>query len=139
MKFENVVLITACGRRKLNYPERAYRLYNSTRIRYLYSKSRKIGVPFYILSAKHGLVESETIIEPYDEVMTLDKCSQLVDSIRKVVSRFNVVIYYKGGSRKEYLECIKQAMKGLDSKLIEFGYAIMGDINKLEDILYEQG
>ena len=51
-----IMLITACGNKKENKPIEAGKLYKSSRIRHLYRRSKELNIPFYILSAKYGLI-----------------------------------------------------------------------------------
>jgi len=66
---EHVVLIACCGK-KLKEPAPAKDLYRSD----LFIKARRYaeqhGDRWFILSAKHGVVDPEAIIEPYDETLT---------------------------------------------------------------------
>ena len=71
---KKIVLITACGKKKENKKSKAGKLYKSSRIRYLYRKSKEMNIPFYILSAKYGLVNGDEIIEPYNQVMDEKQC-----------------------------------------------------------------
>lgn len=130
-----IVIVTACGNKKENSPQPAWRLYKSPRIRYLYKKSKELGYPFYILSAKYGLVDSEQILEPYDQILTVERINELLPQVIEVLKNFEIVIYYRGGARKTYLELIKQASRIAGAHLVVFGYANMGDINKLEEII----
>jgi len=62
----------ACSSSKLTRAAPAWQLYTSPLFRlsvaYL---TQKVGVDrWYVLSAKHGLVAPETVIEPYDETLT---------------------------------------------------------------------
>lgn len=128
------VLITACGSKKENKRIEAWKLYKSSRIRHLYKKSKALNIPFYILSAKYGLVYCDEIIEPYNEIMDEDRCKRLEKQISQVLDEFDVIIYYKGGARKEYYNCLERISKKLNKKFISFGYGNMGDIGKLEEI-----
>lgn len=64
-----VVLVACCGR-KLPGPAAAKDLYQSA----LFLKSRRYaeqhGDRWLILSARHGVVDPETIVEPYDETLS---------------------------------------------------------------------
>ena len=131
------VLITACGNKKENKPMEAAKLYKSARIRHLYKKSKELDIPFFILSAKYGLVYGDDVIEPYNEIMNEDKCRILEEQISQVLKDFDFVVYYKGGARKEYYNCIEKVAKKLNKKLITFGYGNMGDIGKLQEIINE--
>lgn len=132
---KRIVLITACGNKKEEKPTVAGRLYKSSRIRYLYKRSKEFGLDFYILSAKYGLVNGDEVIEPYDQVMDKVQCEKLKSQIKEVLKNFDVIIYYKGGARREYLECLEMIAKELNKKFITFGYGNMGDIGKLEKIV----
>ena len=134
---QKIVIVTACGSKKENSPHPAWRLYTSSRIRYLYKKSKELGYPFYILSAKYGLVHSEDILEPYDEILTEERAKDLVPQVAEVLRNFEIVVYYRGGARTMYLYLIKEASKIAGTRLVSFGYANMGDINKLEAIIQE--
>ena len=63
----NVVLIS-CARRKKSRVCKAKDLYDSTWFRYAWRYARSLNPDkVFILSAKYGLVDPETEIEPYDE------------------------------------------------------------------------
>ncbi len=135
MKNEKIVLITACGNKKEKGPAPAWKLYKSSRIRHLYKKSKELGIPLYILSAKYGLVFAEEVIEPYDMIMEEKRCKELIEQIKLVISKYNAIIFFKGGSRKVYKNCLEKVVNELNKKLVVFGYGNMGDIGKLEDIV----
>ena len=61
----NLILV-GCVKSKLNYRSPAKDLYNSRLWRCRYAYAEQAGVPWYILSAKHGLLDPETRIAPYD-------------------------------------------------------------------------
>jgi len=132
---KKIVLITACGNKKEEKPTIAGKLYKSSRIKYLYRKSKELELPFYILSAKYGLVNGNEVIEPYNQLMDESQCEKLKKQIKNILENFEIIIYYKGGARKEYLNCLEIVAKELNKKFISFGYGNMGDIRKLEDIL----
>jgi len=130
-----MVLITACGNKKESVPTVAGKLYKSTRIRYLYKKSKELNIPFYILSAKYGLVNSDKIISSYNQIMDDNQCIKLKSQIKEVLKNFDIIIYYKGGAREIYFNCLKDVVFELNKKFIYFGYANMGDIKKIDEII----
>jgi hypothetical protein len=134
-----VVLITACGKKKETKPGPAWRLYRSPRIRYLKKKADKFQIDFYILSSKYGLIHSDEIIEPYESVITRERCKILLPEIIKKLTNIqpHKVVFYKGGARKEYFECVEEACRKLNKPILSFGYANMGGIKKLDEILGE--
>ncbi len=130
-------LVTACGAKKENTSQPAGRLYKSSRIRHLYKRSKELGIPFYILSAKYGLVNADTVIEPYDKVMTPERAAELLPQVKETIKGFDMIIFYKGGARKEYRELIEKACEETGTRLISFGYGNMGNIRDLDKILKE--
>ena len=68
-----VFALISCTKSKLDYACRAKDLYSKSNLfRHSYRYACTITDKIYILSAKHGLVDKNTIIEPYDETL-LDK------------------------------------------------------------------
>lgn len=94
-----VIVLVSCGKKKKNVPSRADQLYISP----LFKKSRlyaiQVSDKWFIMSAKHGLLRPNEIIEPYDlslsDVPKIEKnlwadnvCHQLLESapnIEKVI------------------------------------------------------
>ena len=87
----------------------------------------------YILSAKHGLLEAEKIIAPYDRKMTEERSNELIPYVKKMVDKYDVIVYFKGGSSKLYSECIKKSCS--DVILVSFGSRIMQGIHDLPKII----
>ncbi|SMO67911.1 hypothetical protein SAMN06269117_11816 [Balnearium lithotrophicum] len=132
-----LALVTACGGKKEGTKRKAGLLYKSARIRHLYRKSKELKIPMFIISAKYGLVSADDEIEPYEAVMTDERCRELLPTLLKKLKDFDVVIYFRGGARKEYYNCIREAVDTLKKELVVFGYGNMGDIGKLQGIVEE--
>jgi len=132
-----VLIVTACGRSKENQPTEAWRLYKAPRIRYLKRLADELNVPFAILSAKYGLVRDGEVIEPYNTVMDGERCERLLDRIVRKLSSLGVeaVVFYRGGARKDYLRCIERACEIAHIPLFSVGYAHMGDIRKVKEVV----
>ncbi len=132
-----VLLMTACGRSKEKMPLPAWRLYRSSRIRFLKKVAEATGVRYAILSARYGVVDSDEVIPPYEEIMTSERCEKLLPHIVTKLRDFSpgVIVFYRGGARQEYMDCIKKAADILGIRVIEVGYANMGDIRKVEAII----
>ena len=65
----NVVLISCVGKKK-PHKSKAKDLYDSTWFRYAWRYAQSLNPDkIYILSAKYGLVDPETEIEPYEETL----------------------------------------------------------------------
>jgi hypothetical protein len=127
------LIVTACGAKKNDQPMEAWKLYKSPRIRLIHQ--RKGEYPMAILSAKYGLIDSEEIIEPYDQKMDQIRAQELVPVIVEKVREYDKIVFFKGGSSKPYLECIGAACERASVDFAPFGYANMGDINDLEKYL----
>jgi hypothetical protein len=128
-----ILVVTTCGARKHTEPKVAWRLYKSPRIQAVYN--RKDGHEMCILSTKYGLVDAETVIEPYEEVLTKGKAKELIPQMVKKIEGYDCVVYYRGGAGKEYFNCMKEACKIARRTLVSFGYKFMGGINELPKIL----
>ncbi len=72
---EHIVLVACCGK-KLDRPAPAKDLYCSD----LFIKSRRYaeqhGDRWLVLSAKHGVVDPDAVIEPYDETLNYMSASE---------------------------------------------------------------
>lgn len=128
-----ILIVTGCGVSKHSEPMEAYKLYKSSRIKAVYN--RKQGCDMCILSAKYGLVDAEKVIGPYEKVMDEKRASELMPSILEKISKYDYVILFKGGTKQIYQKCIENACKIAEKPLIQFGYAHMGEINKLTSII----
>lgn len=60
------VILVSCAATKLERPAAAADLYTSPLFRKARSYAEASGYPWFILSARHGLVEPTTVLEPYD-------------------------------------------------------------------------
>ena len=61
--------LVSCVRRKSPAPAPAKELYTSDWFRKAREYVERTGQPWSILSAKHGLLHPETVIEPYDKTL----------------------------------------------------------------------
>lgn len=59
-------LLIGCGGRKLDRPAAACELYTGPLFRAARAYAEASGIPWAVLSARHGLVMPSTVIEPYD-------------------------------------------------------------------------
>ncbi len=58
--------LISCGKNKQPVRAPAAQLYTSPRFHLSVALPRRLGFPFSVLSAKHGLLEPDTLVEPYD-------------------------------------------------------------------------
>ena len=84
-------------------------MYDSSRIKHLGSWCRDHTIPFCILSAERGLIDGDTIIEKYERVMDSTRAAELVPQVALKLRGFDAVVFFKGGARYSYADCIRQA------------------------------
>jgi len=71
------LVVLGCSREKLSIAAPASNLYISDRFRSSLILARDLAAPFAILSAKHGVVEPDRVLEPYDlDLSSLSKSDQ---------------------------------------------------------------
>jgi len=137
---ETIVLLM-CGKHKLSYKAKAKEMYTSPRFQesILYAKTLTSEKNIYILSAKHGLLELEKKIFPYNKSiydMPIHKKEKWAKKVIKQISKVsnlnedryifltdddycselypvlkNVVLPLKGLNQEEHLEFFTKAMK----------------------------
>lgn len=128
-----ILVLTACGGKKKNRSMPAYKLYRSSRIKAVYN--RRCGHDMGILSAQYGLVNAQEIIEPYARVMDEKRALELIPSVAEKVKDYDCVVFFKGGARKSYITCIRGACDKAKKALRLLGFANMGGINDLPQVI----
>ncbi|KYC45987.1 MAG: hypothetical protein APG12_00448 [Candidatus Methanofastidiosum methylothiophilum] len=128
-----VLLATACGAKKNKGKMPAIDLYKSSRIKAVYN--RKNGADFAVLSAKYGLMPPEKIIKDYEQILDSKGIKKLMPQVIEFIRKYEIIVFFKGGSREEYRELIKTASETINKPLILIGNRNQEDIGKLEDLL----
>lgn len=64
-----IVHLVGCGKSKLDRPARAAEIYTGSLFRLSYAYAQAQGGPVFILSALHGLLHPDRIVEPYEAQM----------------------------------------------------------------------
>ncbi len=128
-----VLLATACGAKKNKGRMPAINLYKSSRIKAVYN--RKNGADYAILSAKYGLLYPDTIIKNYEQILDSKGMKKLLPKIIDFISKYEIIVFFKGGSREEYRELMKQAADAVHKPLILIGNRNQEDIGKIEELL----
>jgi hypothetical protein len=73
------IVLVACSGQKLDHAAPAKDLYVSDLFKKARAYAEKFGCAWYILSAKHGVVSPDTVIEPYDETLNTKSAAELKD------------------------------------------------------------
>lgn len=126
---DSIVLLVSCGKRKSDYPCQAKDMYNSYRFQKLKEIAQNIGLQWFILSAKYGLLPPDQIIDPYD--MCLTDCSddyrQLwTEKVIQSLSRFSKETLFVIAANNDYSQSIAFS-------LINHGYRVSAPfLNKQE-------
>ena len=128
---KKVCVITACGNKKYDESLPARMIYKSPRIKAVYNRKRCLDM--YILSAEHGLLHSEKVIEPYNRLMDPERAKELLPDMISILQKYDEVIFFKAGARKLYEDCMIDACNQAGTSLDSFGFGFMGDIGMLDE------
>lgn len=128
-----VLLATACGAKKNKGKMPAIDLYKSSRIKAVYN--RKNGADFAVLSAKYGLLYPDRIIKDYEQVLDSRGMHKLMPQVTEFIDKYELIVFFKGGSREEYRELIKNASDAINKPLILIGNRNQEDIGKIGELL----
>jgi hypothetical protein len=77
---ETIALIGCC-QRKLARPAPARELYTSPLFRLSVAWAEARGLPWLVLSARHGVVAPQQVVEPYD--LSLSQVAKLADDLKR--------------------------------------------------------
>ncbi len=86
------IALIACCASKNKYACKAKDMYISPLFNGSYAYAKKLGAEkVYILSAKHGLLDENKIIEPYNETLLKKSKQELISWANNVCSELNIV------------------------------------------------
>lgn len=106
------IVLVACSAQKLGHAAAAKDLYVGDLFKKARAYAEQLGGSWLILSAKHGLINPERVIEPYDECLA-DKTSAQRDKWTEMVRKqwwngaHRPVIVLAGAAYREWLEGIE--------------------------------
>ena len=67
---KKIIVLVGCGKSKLAHAAPAKDLYTGPLFKKAMAYAELVGDEWYILSAKHGLIHPDVVIEPYNETVT---------------------------------------------------------------------
>ncbi len=117
------IILIGCGRHKKRSPTRAGDLYTSSRFKISKEIAANISSQFFVLSAKHGLLEPDQVVDPYDvDISSLNDqevilwAESVVSSISKLAPGSKVTVL----AEEQYaLPLIERNLKsGFNLKLV---------------------
>lgn len=105
-----IITFVACAKKKSNKKCKAEKMYISTLYEYSMKYAKEHSDIIYILSAKHGLLPLDKIIDPYNETLN-DKTDKEIkiwsrkvyDTLLQLNLENNDFIYLCGNNYKKYL------------------------------------
>jgi hypothetical protein len=130
-----VAIATACGNKKREGEWPAHDLYLSPRIKAVYR--RRGDLPFYILSAQHGLIDCDDIIRSYERVMDWQRARAIAPQAASVLQNYDWFVFFKAGARQEYVDCVKLAAGMSNVSVISVGYGFMGGLQDFLSVARE--
>lgn len=109
-----MIIFIACTKKKQGYPCKAKEMYRPSQLfrgGWKYAESLKPDA-IYILSAKYGLLNPETIIEPYEKTLITEKDAQIrqwsimvADQIKKEgINRMDHAVFLCGKPYRKYIQ-----------------------------------
>ncbi|MCG7864769.1 MAG: hypothetical protein JAY74_00195 [Candidatus Thiodiazotropha taylori] len=114
-----LTILISCGERKTNVASKASALYTSHRFKTAIKLSEQLGADYFIISGKYGLVDPNSILEPYDynldltdEKKRLSWGSNVAKELIKQGVEGNVCIF---GNKNYSDPLLKQFLKGESS------------------------
>lgn len=119
------VVLVGCVKSKLGRPAQARDLYTSALFRKARAYAEATGAEWFILSAEHGLVEPEQVIEPYELHLSSTSRAYRAEWGRRVVHdlqanlgdpRSKVIEVHAG---KAYLEAVRKGLVEAGATVVE--------------------
>ena len=105
------IYLVSCVGQKQPFAAEAQDLYTSAWFRKAREYVIKSGSPWFILSAEHGLVFPERVLEPYEKTLNTMKVAERRDWARRVQAQIELelpnaieVMIFAGARYREYLE-----------------------------------
>ena len=80
------VFLISCGRRKQSSSAPAKELYVSPRFKRARASVEATGCPWFVISAKHGLLDPNEVICPYDETLIgkpVEECKAWAEKVKE--------------------------------------------------------
>ena len=107
-------IIVACGKSKTSYPAPAHQLYTGPYYRLAIGCAKRWASldDIYIFSAKYGVIHSSTILEPYEQTLSMPGAiglSTVAEQLRQLDG--DEVCFLGGSAYLKMLQKIRQDVK----------------------------
>lgn len=111
MKTDHRIYLVSCVSRKKSHPAPAQNLYVSDWFKKARAYVLKSGSPWFILSAKHGLVHPDEILAPYEQTLNNMRAAERRAWAEKVQHQMETmlpdadeIVLFAGQRYREYIE-----------------------------------
>jgi hypothetical protein len=104
-------VLIACGWHKLDRAAPAKDIYIGSQFKFARSAAESTGLPWFIMSAKHGILPPNKIIEPYDATYGRDS-GMHPREIREQARVMNLPLPVWGFVSEKYIEILRLALGG---------------------------
>ncbi len=108
---EKILIVTSCSAKKRNYKTKAIDLYQGHLFKKIKKFARVNNFDLKILSAKYGLLNPNSIIEPYNftisnkkDVLNLQK--KVISELLVSISNYKIVLIIMGSKYRKVIEPI---------------------------------
>lgn len=127
-------VLVGCVKRKLAVPALARDIYASPLWRFRREYAEQCAVPWFILSAKHGLLDPDTYIEPYDLALADLPSAERRDWSHRVLDQFREVTAVVAGKTIEVHAGKMYVEYGLERELSQAGANIRRPLAQIPGI-----
>ncbi len=107
---EQTICLVPCASRKCSSRALARDLYESALFRKMRAVVEELGTPWFILSAKHGLVQPDQPVDPYDLTLKDMRVSErrlwaerVIGQMERVLPPADRVVVFAGKTYREFL------------------------------------
>lgn len=101
--------------------------------------ANRLECRFVILTTGHGMVDPETVIEPYDVHISHDP-RRVSDNWRSTALKLlggnqcDILVLYRGGCPDSYVDMLQPILRSINVSLLTFGRPNMNDIGHLDEL-----
>ena len=110
MDFVQTVYLVSCVKQKRETAAAAKDLYTSSWFRKAQAHVEATGMPWFILSAQHGLLDPEQVIEPYEKTLNKMRISDRKEWAKRVIAQMEQqlpkaerIVVFAGKKYRDYL------------------------------------
>lgn len=115
------IVLVSCVKSKVAYPAKAKDIYHSTLFRAQRAYAEKLADEWFILSAKHGLLDPEQGIEPYEQTLKGASAAhkkrwsaEVFGALKKIIRPDDLIVITAG---EDYCRYLLPLLRGLENEV----------------------